>query len=343
MVQVQTFNPDDSSAIRETLEGVLRRSGEVTIVEGPDKFAGGLDTHVYGVTLGGTLPAGWPARVVLRIYPTAEQDAKMEREFAVQTFASERAFPAPRPLLAGKAGDPWELPFMLMERAPGSQAVDGFKNPLRIRRTIRAMAALQARLHSLPTEGCPLPYDRPLVDRLLEGPQELLAKYPAEEPMRALRWLEENASIVREEEPVLVHNDYHPINIVAEGDQLTLLDWSDAALGDRHSDVARTLGVFWLAPSLERSWLGRTALGTLRGFIVSKYTSDYASHQPLDPRRIRYWEAVHAFSEWVTVDTMDREGEASVGAREGLIAELQGFAPRLRRYFEERTGSVTAK
>jgi aminoglycoside phosphotransferase (APT) family kinase protein len=336
-VDAIAFDPADLIAIRERLGDFLGKCfGNARITEGLERFAGGLDTHVYGMTLTGELPDGWPAGVVLRVYPTAEQDAKMEREFAVQEFASERGFPAPKPLFAGKAGELWELPFMLMERAPGTQAVDGFKNPLRIRGMIRAMADLQARLHSLPTAGCPLPYDRPLMDRLLDEPRRLLEKYPAEEPMRGLLWLEENAAIVRDEEPVLVHNDFHPINIVAKGDQLTLLDWSDAALGDRHSDVARTLGVFWLAPSLERSWLGRTALSSLRGFIVSKYMSDYASHAALDPKRLRYWEAMHAFCEWVTVDTMDREGVAAVGAREGLIAELRGLAPRLQRYFEER-------
>jgi len=222
--QLLTFRPDDTAAIRRSLEQFLQRFGDIAIVEGPEKFVGGLDTHVYGLTLGGTLPEGWPARVVLRVFPHADQDAKMEREFAVQKFASERGFPAPRPLVSGKAGELWELPLMLMERVPGTQAMNAFQNPLRVRRMTRAMAALQARLHSLPIDGCPLPYDRPLVDRLLEEPREQLEKYPAPEPMRGLRWLEENAGLVRDEQPVLLHDDYHPVNIVAEGDALTALD-----------------------------------------------------------------------------------------------------------------------
>lgn len=94
--------------------------------------------------------------------------------------------------------------------------------------------------------------------------------------------------------------------------------------------------MFWLAPQFARGVMRRIAAGALRRYIVSRYLREYESHAPLDPERIRYWEALHGFREWVVVDTMDREGEASVGAREGLVAELRGFAPRLRRYFEER-------
>jgi aminoglycoside phosphotransferase (APT) family kinase protein len=331
---ISRFQPDDPASIRAALERFLPGLSDISIVEGPDKFAGGLDTHVYGLTLGGTLPEGWPARVVLRVYPHADQDAKLEREFAVQKFTSERGFPAPKPLLAAKAGELWELPFMLMARAPGTQAMKAFPHPLRMRQMTRAMAALQARLHALPTDGCPLTYDRPLIDRMLEEPRDQLTKWPAETPTRGLRWLEENAGIVRDEQPVLLHNDYHPINIVAEGDELTALDWSDATIGDRHSDVARTLGVFRMAPGFVRG-AAKLAPGAVWRYIISSYLRDYESHAPLDRRRIRYWEAVHAFREWVVVDTMNRQGEAAVGAREGLVEEMRGASARLQRYFEE--------
>lgn len=333
------FDPTDVDAIRTQLDQLLcERSWDVRIEPPIDRFEGGLDTYIYGVTLCGTLPEGWPTRVVLRVYPAADQGPKMEREFAVQRFVSGSGFPAPRPLLAGKANEVWPLPFMLMERVEGSQSTNGFTSPLRMRGMIRAMAALQARLHSVPIAGCPLPYEGPLVDRMLAEPREILEKYPAPELASGLRWVEENAGIVRDEEPVLVHNDLHPVNVLAQRTQLTLLDWSDADIGDRHSDVARTLGVFKGAEFMERGPIGRTAPGLLRRYIVSNYLRDYVTHFPLDARRLRYWEALHALSELVIVETMDREGEAALGGREGLVSETEGSAEQLRRYFEERSG-----
>jgi aminoglycoside phosphotransferase (APT) family kinase protein len=204
------------------------------------------------------------------------------------------------------------------------------------------MAELQARLHQLPTDGCPLPYDRPFIDRFLDEPRVVLAKYPSPAPERALAWLDERADLVRDEEPVLIHGDLHPVNIVSDGDTMTLLDWPDAALGDRHADVARTLAVFSLAADFERSRLTRMILKTLRPYIVSRYLREYRKHLKLSKKRLRYWEAAHALSEWVTVETMERHGEAAIGGREGVSSEIPaGFSLALARYFEKRSGFRT--
>jgi aminoglycoside phosphotransferase (APT) family kinase protein len=331
-----TFDSGDKAAIAASLEAFLReRFGDVHIAGGLQVLAGGLDTYVYGLSIRGAPPPGWPSRVVLRVYPGLQQVAKMEREFAVQEFVTARGFPAAKPLLAGPP-DVLGLPFMLMERIEGVQAVEAFKNPLRIRGVLRQMAALQARLHVLPIDGCPLPYDSPLIDHLLAQPRELLARYPEPDAMRGLRWLEDTASLVRDEQPVLVHNDFHPVNILADGRKLTLLDWSDAALGDRHSDVARTLAVFWHAPYFQAG-IARRALLFLRRPIISWYLRDYQSHAPLRRDRLRYWEAAHAFSEWVTIVVADRHGDAAIGAREGVAGSLpRGIADILWQYFAER-------
>jgi aminoglycoside phosphotransferase (APT) family kinase protein len=210
------------------------------------------------------------------------------------------------------------------------------------------MAALQARLHAVPVAGFPLPYDRPLAERLLDEPRGLLAKYPSSAAGRALTWLEDNAAVVSDEQPVIVHNDFHPVNIVTDArGHLTLLDWSNAALGDRHSDVARTLAVFTLAPDFEQNRVASIALRAIRRFVVSRYASEYSTHARLSRKRLRYWGALHAFCEWVTVETMERYGEAAIGARAGVADEVpRGFSLALARYFETcsgvRTGALDA-
>jgi aminoglycoside phosphotransferase (APT) family kinase protein len=328
------FDPDPA-AVKEALNRLLQKhANEARVTRLPERLSGGLDTYIYGVVFAGGLPPGWPGRAVLRIYPVAGQGAKMEREFAVQRFLARAGLPAPRPLLADPSAAPWGLPIMLMERATGTSALDAFKNPLRIRRTIRAMAAIQARLHALPVGGCPLRYDRPLVDRLLEEPRSLLTRYPDSAALDALEWLDANAVTVRNETPVLLHNDFHPLNILADGEHMTLLDWSEAALGDHHCDVSRTLAVFWLAPDFENSLPGRVLLRALRRFIVRSYVADYRSHSPLESARLRYWGALHAFREWVKVEVVQRHGEEAIGARAGVAAEVpRHLVAALRDYF----------
>ena len=135
------------------------------------------------------------------------------------------------------------------------------------------------------------------------------------------------------------HNDFHPLNLLVDGDRVVLLDWSAAALGDRHCDVARTLALFWLAGPLAKSAVERTALRLLRGYVVSKYRREYESLLPLDEDRLRYWQALHAFGVWTQIAVMRQEGEAAIGARQGVLDEVPASVlPALRDYVWARIG-----
>jgi aminoglycoside phosphotransferase (APT) family kinase protein len=337
------FDPDDGAAIGEALPASLvGRVGSLEVAEGPARYGAGMDTYVYAVRFAGDIPAEWAAPLILRVYPSPAQVAKAEREAAVQTFVAGLGFPAPRPLLLDTSGVPFGLPFMIMERLPGRPAVDLIKNPLAIRGVVRRMAVLQSRLHALPVDGCPLPYDAPLVDRLLAGSRELVERHQPAGAEAALAWLEEHASLVREEQPVLIHNDFHPLNILVDDGQMSLLDWSDAALGDRHCDVARTLALLWLAAPLLPSALARAVLGLLRRYIVPLYAREYGRLLPLDERRLRYWEAVHAFKSWLQVTVLLQEGETALQARPGVASEIPaGVLPAIQDYFQRRVAILS--
>jgi aminoglycoside phosphotransferase (APT) family kinase protein len=262
------------------------------------------------------------APLVLRVYPTVNQGPKAKREGDIQAFAAERGITVPRPLLVEPEIGSFGLPFMVMERALGEQAINALKNPLKIPRLVRDMTALQARLHTIPTEGCPLPYEAPLVDRLLEEPQDYVSRYNPPGLAAPLAWMKSHTDLVRDEEPVLVHLDFHPMNILTDGDRMTLIDWADGTIGDRHADVGRTLALFWLAAPLLDSIVERTLLRMLRLYLVPAYQREYRKHLPLDATRLRYWEALHAFRAWTQVAVIKQEGEEALGARKGMASEL---------------------
>ena len=123
------------------------------------------------------MDAGWEQPLILRVYPAARQEAKARREASVQAFLVRAGYPAPRPLLVEGADNEFGLPFMIMERVQGRPMLDRFKNPLAIPGLLRRMAELQTRLHKLPVEGCPLPYEGPLVDRSLAEVSELAERF----------------------------------------------------------------------------------------------------------------------------------------------------------------------
>jgi aminoglycoside phosphotransferase (APT) family kinase protein len=68
------------------------------------------------------------------------------------------------------------------------------------------------------------------------------------------------------ESPVLLHLDYHPLNVLVEDGRVTaVLDWANARVGDPRADLARTLSILRLAP-LPESIPARTGRTALRAF-----------------------------------------------------------------------------
>jgi aminoglycoside phosphotransferase (APT) family kinase protein len=159
-----------------------------------------------------------------------------ERTIAVETAALRQCaavgFPAPTVETLSEVDG---LPAAVLSWLPGRPVLSEMeKRPWRMRRLARRMGATQARLH-----GCPPPQE------LREGAPE--------------RWLtliepefENLVDSLRELRPAttsLIHMDYHPLNVLTDGRELTgVVDWPGAAAGDPRADLARTAITLQTAP-----------------------------------------------------------------------------------------------
>ena len=309
--------------------------------EPPQPIGRGFDTYIYAFRLAGDgLDPTWERPLVLRLYPNERQGDKAEREGAIQRFAAQRGYPALEPLALERNAGPFGLPIMVMERVAGVSMLERLSlSPLAVRRQFAAMADAHVALHRLPVDGCPLPSDGPLVERRLSDFRERIARSKLPGFDEALRWLEEHKDTVIPEELSLCHNDFHPLNImVADDGRLTVLDWADASLGDRHHDVARTVALFRFAHIAGSSALERLVLRLSRGFLTASYLRPYRRQLPLDWRRLRYWEALHGFQGWLQLtELQDPESPAAVGARPESLQRLPAdLIPQLERYFWQR-------
>lgn len=335
------IDPSDDAQVASALLGYATHAlqlGTLTFTEAPAKIGRGFDTYIYAFLLAGNgLPQSWAGPLVLRLYPSAMQADKAEREGVAQRFAAERGFPAVQPLALERNAETFGLPVMVMPRASGVPMLERIGvNPLAIVRQFRAMAELHIALHRLPVDGCPLPSDTPLVERRLALLREQIDHARSAELEEPYRWLEANTLMVIHEEPSLCHGDFHPLNIlVADDGQLTVLDWSDAAVGDRHYDVGRTLALFHFAWIAAQSRVERVALRQARGFLAWAYRRPYARQLPLDSERLRYWAAFHALQGWTQLEELSDVGRArEVGVREDSIQRLPPeLIPELKRFF----------
>jgi aminoglycoside phosphotransferase (APT) family kinase protein len=130
---------------------------------------------------------------------------------------------------------------------------------------------------------------------------------------------------------VVCHGDFHPLNVVVDGDEASVIDWTDAGLGPREADVSRTLLLFHMAAIAASSALERIALKVAGPGLARRYRRTYEAGSPLDPVLLRRWEALHALHGWSQVVMLHSGGfEGQTSADAGQIPPEVGDFLRSR-------------
>jgi aminoglycoside phosphotransferase (APT) family kinase protein len=314
--------------------------GGLRFAEAPAAIETGWETHIYSLQIDGEgVPPEWARPLILRVYPHAHQADRAEFDAAVQRFVVARGYPAPAVLAVETSGDSVGRPFLIMERAPGRTMLDRLQaNPIAARGLTPLMAKAHADLHRLVVDGCPLPREPALVERYLEDFRGRIAAMDVTGTDEALAWLEANKGMVMPEEISLCHNDFHPQNIVVDDEQrLGVIDWSGAALGDRHCDIASTAVLMRTAPGGVGGVVGTLLDRFGRYMLLRRYLRNYQQHLPIDRERLRYWEALQAFEWWLRVVAMQSFGASETGLLEHAAACLpEGHLERVQRLFWQR-------
>lgn len=177
---------------------------------------GGADTAIWRVTHEGRVSA-------LRVF-RAEQTEPARREAVVLAATAEAGIPGPTVRAAGT----WQgRPVLLISWCAGRPLVEVvLSQPSLMRPLAFDFGRMQARIHaiSLPPAlgispngwiGYAGPGEAALQARLREMPHR---------------------------KDVLLHGDYHPLNVLADGIGLTgVLDWVNVMPGDPRADLARTV------------------------------------------------------------------------------------------------------
>jgi aminoglycoside phosphotransferase (APT) family kinase protein len=305
-------DPRDPAAVAEAVRGWAkdRFDGDVSVVGTPSAIGAGFDSYIHLVELAGeVLPDAWRQPLVVRLLPSVDRVEQSHREATVQGWAADRGFAAPR-VLEVLAPDRLGLPAQVMERAPGTTMLAALSaRPWRAFALVRQLAALQLALHALPLDGWPASTDpQALVDQRLGLPRRVSVALGDAELASAL----ERASVLTATAasgPVVVcHGDFHPLNVMVDGDRASVIDWTDAGLGPREADVSRTVLLFHLAAIAANGRVERTALRLVGPRMAGRYRSAYEAGSALDQGRYRAWEALHALHGWAQVRMLHAGG-----------------------------------
>ena len=175
--------------------------------------------------------------------PMAGTELTLARESGVYVALAGSAVPIPRLVAATPEGDA-----LLLERAPGTESLDGLDAAARARvmdgyvDALAALHGLDAARLALPGFARPTPGDPARAELALwRGVLDARVTRPAPLARFAFAWLERHAPR-RADHISLCHGDVGPGNFLHVGGRVTaLLDWEFAHLGDPLDDLG------WLA------------------------------------------------------------------------------------------------
>ena len=139
---------------------------------------------------------------------------------------------------------------------------------------------------------------------------------------------------------VACHGDFHPLNVLVDAESSWVLDWTDAGLGDRHGDVARTALLFKVAAIVADGRAERGALRVAGPWMARRYLRDYERHAHLDPKRLALWEPVHLLHGWSQVVGL-HAGQFSENESDDRISTVPAaLGDQLRTWFETAIRAV---
>lgn len=156
---------------------------------------------------------------------------------------SRAGYPVPELFLLA---DEEDEPFMVMERLAGEPLTQvALANPARIPYWLDKSSDLLLRLHGVQWRNGfaafkPELSPREFADRQVRWWKQQARSVQADDLTPAFAWLSGNLHRIQDDTPLaLVHRDFHPSNILVDGERITgVVDWGELSIADPAVDVA---------------------------------------------------------------------------------------------------------
>jgi aminoglycoside phosphotransferase (APT) family kinase protein len=245
-------------------------------------------------------PPGWPHDLVLRLMPDA---VVARKETTFQAAVSDAGFRTPVVRAAGGPDDGLGRAFMVMDRADGAPLIPGLGGVGALVAGLRqagrmpdVLASVMAALHALD----PQPLRDQLasvgdiamtLDQMLAMLRDWAVRFQRDDLARAGAWLTDHPRPAQPE--VICHGDVHPFNVLVDGAQVTLLDWSACLIAPRAFDVAFTTSML-SEPPLEVPRSLRPLVRRAGRLLASRFLRRYQVHAAASVSRedLRWHQAV---------------------------------------------------
>lgn len=352
-----TVNTDLAEQLLDVLRAAAGEPG-LAYDRRPEPMHGGFWAELHSFSLAEP-PDGWQKELVARVMP---DPGAARKETIVQSAVAGAGFPTPMVRASGGPEDGLGRAFMIMDRAPGGPLLAGLDGAGAVtsglgllRRIPVVLAEAMARLHALDpdlvsSELAAAASDDPaggassaaggLPDRVgyapvtVPGLISVLAGHAGEfgraDLTGAARWLAAHPPAAAPD--VICHGDLHPFNLLADGDRITVLDWSTTLIAPRAHDVGFTT-LLLSEPPLDVPGWARPAVRALGRLLARRFVRRYqrAAGVRISAGELRYHQAVVCLRALTEVAGWVHQGSA--GERDGHPWLVCGpaFARRLSR------------
>jgi aminoglycoside phosphotransferase (APT) family kinase protein len=342
-------DPNCEAHVAKALLRYLKKrlnSDDLRYLHSPVPNTNGWETHTYRFRLAAScrdMIPGHDRPLVLRIHCSPQGLPRARHEFAVQRHLHNLDYPVPEPFLLEESCALFGGPFLIMEEMAGQTLYDNllYFTWMMWPRSA-AMAAIPSRLHRLPIDGFPSP-PGPYLSRRLDEMRLLIREYRLDGLLAGWNWLAEH----RPPPPVapcIMHLDFHPFNLLCGWfPSLSVLDWTEADVGDHHADVATSLMLMNCCSAGEQNGWERLTLPVARRLVSNWYLRSYAKRIPLDRGVLDYYRAVAALKRLCGYGRWLRAGPLSTGCKPTSIHYLNArHLETLQNYFRQYSGVAAA-
>ncbi|MDP2291528.1 MAG: phosphotransferase [Actinomycetota bacterium] len=300
------------STTTDDLRNALRRSTGIDDLDWatpPTPLQGGFWAEMYTVELADP-PATLAGRLVARIMPDPDTAAF---ETAIQRHVHRCGFPVPAVRAAGGPTSELDRAWTLMDHAPGQPMLSGLtatgavrRAPILYRRLPDLLARAAADLHRCPITGPDLDghVSRADIRSFLGRIAEQALTVGRHDLARIAETLTERAPVGRS----ICHGDLHPFNLLVDGDDWTILDWSTAVVADPHYDLGFTT-LMLANPPLGGPAPVRAVTRRVGGRLARRFLRTYSqlSGTVVDPERLAWGRSVHALRALTEVSTWEHQ------------------------------------
>jgi aminoglycoside phosphotransferase (APT) family kinase protein len=185
--------------------------------------------------------------LILRIYPGSNLEGKIKWEFEVLVTLFAAGYPVPKTHILELNTEYFGYPFIIMDTIIGSDMGESFE--LDIYNNLRILCKLFVNLHNLDWRILTTIIDKDdslkpvdLINERIKKIEGILDKYKIQELNPLIQWLKTNKDGIEFERISILHNDFHPHNvIISEEGNPYVIDWPACSIGDYRQDLGWTL------------------------------------------------------------------------------------------------------